>query len=232
MKQLNFLLLLTTFSCIIQPSILSGQEVNKSSSEKKRLVNSTIISTVTSATGRIWMDRNLGSSQVAKNHTDSAAYGDLYQWGRITDGHQKQTSQTILKTSSSPRPEHNNFITNSSHPNDWVIPQNNKLWKGVSADNNPCPQGFRLPTKKEWKAEISSWTSKDSAGAFASPLKLVAAGYRYHGDGTVNFAGTIGFYWTGNIRGHNARYLYFCSGNAYMHSSNRASGFSVRCIKD
>ncbi|MFZ1451482.1 MAG: hypothetical protein WAT20_02205, partial [Ferruginibacter sp.] len=45
-------------------------------------------------TGKIWMDRNLGASRVATSSTDDLAYGDLYQWGRLTDGHQNRTSGT------------------------------------------------------------------------------------------------------------------------------------------
>jgi len=33
------------------------------------------------------MDRNLGASQVAKSPTDPLSFGDLFQWGRGTDGH-------------------------------------------------------------------------------------------------------------------------------------------------
>lgn len=40
------------------------------------------------ATGLIWMDKNLGASQVATSSTDAASYGDLYQWGRAAEGHQ------------------------------------------------------------------------------------------------------------------------------------------------
>ena len=50
---------------------------------------STIIITPTVTnpiTGRTWMDRNLGASQVATSYTDELAYGDLYQWGRLSDG--------------------------------------------------------------------------------------------------------------------------------------------------
>src|SRR5690554_918324 len=44
--------------------------------------NETEIVDITSpGTGEIWMDRNLGASQVATSSTDEAAYGDLYQWG-------------------------------------------------------------------------------------------------------------------------------------------------------
>ena len=34
--------------------------------------------TVTSANGKVWMDRNLGASRVAISSTDTSAYGDLY----------------------------------------------------------------------------------------------------------------------------------------------------------
>ncbi len=34
------------------------------------------------ATGKIWMDRNLGASRVAQSSIDEEAYGYLYQWGR------------------------------------------------------------------------------------------------------------------------------------------------------
>ena len=50
--------------------------------------------TVTSAGGQVWMNRNLGASRVAVSSTDTAAYGDLYQWGRLDDGHESRTSLT------------------------------------------------------------------------------------------------------------------------------------------
>lgn len=52
-------------------------------------------SNVTSATGKVWMDRNLGASRVATSSTDTSAYGDLYQWGRGSDQHQSRKSLTI-----------------------------------------------------------------------------------------------------------------------------------------
>lgn len=50
------------------------------------------VATVTSA-GQVWMDRNLGASRVAISSADSLAYGDLYQWGRGTDGHEQDGKQ-------------------------------------------------------------------------------------------------------------------------------------------
>ena len=58
----------------------------------------TPIPTVTNpTTGEIWMDRNLGASQVAISSADASAYGDIYQWGRATEGHEDRTS-TITST--------------------------------------------------------------------------------------------------------------------------------------
>lgn len=190
------------------------------------------VPTVTSRTGRVWMDRNLGASRVATSSTDSEAYGDLYQWGRGTDGHEKRTSQTTSTLSSSDTPGHGKFITLSNSPYDWRSPKNDKLWQGVNGTNNPCPEGFRVPTVVEWEAERKSWSRNNSAGAFTSPLKLPVAGYRFYGSGSLYGVGTGGNYWSGTVNGTSAQRLHFDSGNAYMYYNSRAIGYSVRCIKD
>lgn len=184
-------------------------------------------------TGEIWMDRNLGASQVATSSTDAAAYGDLYQWGRAADGHESRTSGTTSTLATSDTPGHGNFITNgSSSPYDWRNPQNDNLWQGVSGTNNPCPSGYRLPTEAEWEAERTSWSSNDEAGAFASPLKLPVAGYRSHHDGMLMNVGSSGSYWSSTVNGTGARRLMFGRGGAGMFSYGRALGYSVRCLKD
>jgi hypothetical protein len=152
---------------------------------------------VTSLTGRIWMDRNLGASQVATSSTDAAAYGDLYQWGRCSDGHEKRASGTTSTLSATDTPGHGNFIPSSAAARDWRSPQNGALWQGVNGTNNPCPAGYRLSTEPELAAERSSWTSDDEAGAFASPLKLVVAGHRAHTTAALVNVGSLGYYWTG-----------------------------------
>ena len=58
--------------------------------------------TITSSvTGKVWMDKNLGASQVCTSFDDSNCYGDYYQWGRDTDGHQVSTSDTNLTQATS-----------------------------------------------------------------------------------------------------------------------------------
>jgi hypothetical protein len=187
---------------------------------------------VTSSTGKIWMDRNLGATQVATGSADAASYGDLYQWGRLADGHQIRTSGTTATLSSTDVPGNGNFITVNSGNYDWRSPQNNNLWQGVNGTNNPCPTGYRLPTETELNAERLIWSSDNAAGAFDSVLKLPMAGGRNYGNGSLGNVGSFGFYWFSTVSGASARRLSFDSGDASMGTRGRASGFSVRCLKD
>jgi uncharacterized protein (TIGR02145 family) len=185
---------------------------------------------VASSTGRVWMDRNLGASQVASSSTDVASYGHLYQWGRRSDGHQIRTSGTSSTFSTTDVPGNGNFIL--TFGNDWRSPQNNNLWQGVSGTNNPCPSGYRLPTETELNDERLIFSTQNGAGAFASPLKLMMAGFRRETNGLIFDVGSYGGYWSSTVSGTNARYLLFASSEASMHAFYRAFGFSVRCLKD
>jgi hypothetical protein len=193
----------------------------------------TLVNDVTNpTTGRIWMDRNLGATRSATTSTDASSYGDLYQWGRRSDGHQCRTSPTTSTLSSTNTPAHGNFILATNGSFDWRSPQNTNLWQGVNGVNNPCPSGYRLPTETEIDAERLSWSSYNSAGAFASPLRLPLAGYRDDGTGSPSGVGGGGYYWSSTVVSTNSRLLLFLSSNATMFTFSRARGHSVRCLKD
>ncbi len=202
--------------------------------------------------GNIWMDRNLGASQVATNVSDVNSYGDYYQWGRNADGHQLLTSSTTSSTSSTDVTSGGLFILAIL---DWRSSTNDNLWQGVSGVNNPCPTGFRLPTIAEWEQERLSWPTNDYLGAYASPLKLPMAGLR-GSDGifqTSNTSGSyplFGTYWSSDATGptqvsttlNGQQYGSFAwelifysrelniSNFAKLSYNIKSSGRSVRCI--
>ena len=200
--------------------------------EVQAMVNAISATDVVTATGKIWMDRNLGATQVATSSTDINSYGTLYQWGRLTDGHQIRTSLTTATLSSGDVPGNANFITINSGNYDWRSTQNNSLWQGVNGINNPCPSGYRLPTEVELNNERLIFSSQNAAGAFTSVLKLPMAGNRDRTNGSPVNVGSYGYYWSSSVSGTNASGLYFHSSLASMLTFFRGPGLSVRCIKN
>src|SRR5690606_30335333 len=76
---------------------------------------STTLTTVRGADGNIWLQQNLGSSQVATSMADTLSYGDVYQWGRWNDGHEKR----IATTTSVPSPNDPTGLTSTN--NSFII---------------------------------------------------------------------------------------------------------------
>ena len=202
-----------------------------------------IYGTVTGADGRIWLDRNLGATRVATAFNDYQAYGSLFQWGRGADDHQLITHTTATAATpvngntstlvASDTPGDNLFIKAPLTPFDWRSPQNGNLWQGVNGTNNVCPAGFRLPTNTEQQTLITAAGITNSATAYSSSLKFTAAGYRNISDASLGTLGVYGYYWSSSVSGTSALYFYFnASTVSPANVNNRATGFTVRCLKD
>jgi hypothetical protein len=191
-----------------------------------------VIDVTNPSTGKTWMDRNLGATQVATNSIDVNAYGDYYQWGRRGDGHQCNNSPTTTNLSSVDQPAHGNFITINSGNYDWRSPQNVNLWQGVNGINNPCPNGYRLPTETELNNELLTWTSSNSVGAFNSILKLPLAGYRDGSFGALVEIGTKGRYYSSTVSFISSVRLLFDGGSASIATNFRHNALPIRCIKN
>ncbi|OXA84497.1 hypothetical protein B0A66_20980, partial [Flavobacterium hercynium] len=193
----------------------------------------TEIPTVVGGSGKIWMAYNLGATAPATSMTDATQYGDLYQWGRGTDGHEKLNSPTTPTIARTDSPGHGNYIMAITSPFNWRSPTNYNLWQGVNGINNPCPSGFRLPTKTEWDDEVARSNITDRATAYNSVLKLPVPGFRSV-DGTYHGVGQSGAYWTSNTRAITSQFsiIYVFANNANPGTSSPAQGMSIRCIKD
>jgi hypothetical protein len=210
--------------------------------------NATAVQTITSSTGVVWMDRNLGASRVATSKTDYAAYGCLYQWGRGTDGHQNVTwnsttsgapiNGSTATLSTTDRPANNLFITQPVVPYDWRATVNTNLWNGVNraaSPNTPCPSGFRIPTKAEYAAEFTAYGITGAGAddlAYASPHKFVLAGFRDYSSAALINTGLLGLLWSSTTFSWGSSHQLFFAGASGDDSRSRANGFSVRCLKD
>jgi hypothetical protein len=199
-----------------------------------------VVDVINPATGKTWMDRNLGANSSALSSNDAQACGSLFQWGRYADGHQCVnrffgdgviTSSTTGSTSGSDLVPHTDFITVGGGGYDWRSPRNNSLWQGVNGTNNPCPHGYRLPSEVELNNERLSWSSNNSLGAFNSPLKWSFTGDRSFYDGSTFGGLAYGAYWTSTILGAYSVRLSVESSTSFIGTSPRGTGLAVRCIK-
>ena len=195
-------------------------------------------------TGKSWCAANLGALSVATSSTDSDSYGFLYQWGRGTDGHQFRNSNipTTTTLSSGDNPGNGAFITNSSTGN-WRNPANNLLlWKGVNGTNNPCPSGWRIPTKLEWYSFMRNNSGNNSlvirnSLAFGSILKVPASQSRHRNTAVVNSVNHNFLWmlnWSEGLGGYGAWNMTFYADGWYEGNGvgGESFGGAIRCIQD
>ena len=191
-----------------------------------------VVDVTNPVTGKTWMDRNLGASQVATSSTDLLASGDSYQWGRKADGHQCRNSNTTTIRSSNPQPGHGDFIITLDIPHNWISPSNFNLWTGVNGINNPCPNGYRLPTPTEWSLEINTWSTKLSNGAFSSILKLPLTYDRSNNGNNTNFTISAIYGASNDVSLGNGLYFSTSQNATVVGAVYFSGGRSIRCIKN
>jgi hypothetical protein len=166
---------------------------------------------------KCWITSNLGADHqaTAVNDATEASAGWYWQFNRMQGYKYDGTTRTPNTT----------WITSISENSNWIAP------------NDPCAlelgSDWRLPT-------ITEWTNVDAGGTWtiwndpwSSDLKIHGAGYIQYNNGVLIHRGTYGTYWSSSHLmdpyGH-AQYLSpdYCDPDY----SYKASGFSVRCLKD
>jgi hypothetical protein len=198
--------------------------------------------TVRAADGKIWLQQNLGSPQVAINGNDAASFGDYFQWGRWDDGHQAGNSTAVTGNVSLQNPSHivsgnTNFIKGTW----WAGGLASNTWSGttpsVTNGKDPCSAlgaGWHMPGGAEWTAVVNAEFISDNASAFGSNLKLTESGYRNYESGalTPNFVG--GYYWTSTAANGNVANNFFFDAaySAFISPMYRGYGVPCRCVKN
>ena len=203
--------------------------------------------TVRAKDGKIWLQQNLGSPQVAFHTNDEASYGDYFQWGRWDDGHQLANSPIITGGPSLLNPSNipsgnPNFISGGTASTKWWGTGGlaTDTWSGSFATStngkDPCVAlgtGWRLPTAADWQNLKNYEDLEGAMTAFMSNLKLPAAGFRDANGGFV-FTNGESNYWSSTASNVYATVLAI-SDNTYsatLQASERGQGNNCRCVKD
>jgi hypothetical protein len=212
----------TTYSFVIRAYSNSGANPGPLSSPVSVVISGNTPSTAGTviSAGQTWMDRNLGATRVATSMTDEDAYGDLYQWGRYRDGHEKRNSGTTTTLSGSNSPGHGNFILAPSSPRDWLSPQNGGLWQGVSGVNNPCPPVSGCPRIRNGKLNGPPGAATKFYGRLQFAIEACAGRQPQQRRWHARQRRQLGTYWSATVVGSGSGYLYFSSGDAGMGSSS------------
>lgn len=176
-----------------------------------------VVETNLTGSKKCWITQNLGADRQARYATDAseASSGWYWQFNRKQGYNHDGTTRT----------PNSNWITSINENSDWL------------PANDPCAlllgSGWRLPTFAEWEKTyaIGGWDNLDET--FNSVLKLHAAGFLFHSDGSLSYRGSDGLYWSSSQYVSDfGWYLDFGSSCSYVGSYYKGNGHSVRCLRD
>jgi uncharacterized protein (TIGR02145 family) len=160
--------------------------------------------------------------------------GGYWQWGRSAEAAAGPTGPDAGQANNGTVSAWN---TTNAPDGSWA--------DGSKTLNDPCPDGYRVPTKAQWVGVVAnntptsvgtfnlSATNYAAGKKFGDQLMLPAAGSRDIDFGALYNRGYLGFYWSSTENdNNNAWYLYFNSSDANTYYYSRTIGLSVRCVAE
>lgn len=214
-------------------------------------INVFIMCDVLAKNGKIWGDKNIGACRPCETQTDELCYGDLFQWGRGADGHEKRANSDTQNLNPTIFPYEGSSLHEITHKGDfdWMnaepVPAEEKSafveertasW-AKTIDNPICPNGWYIPSKNELQALMDSEGIINGETAFASSLKLGLSGARSAKSSTIESVGIVGYIWSrtsdgaGAVNAGNTAYSFTYDGISTFSRPYKAEGHSIRCIK-
>jgi len=179
-----------------------------------------------------FMAHNLGADySLNPNIPVQGIYGNYYQWGR----------SAIVANASTPIGAISGWNTASAA---------NGAWSDASKTvNDPCPPGFRVPTRNQWDAvalnntvsRTGGWANNAtnfetalhlSPNASTTYMTLPSFGYRSKTDGALLERGQAGTYQASTISNNNMTLLKFQVNyiSTFEDPPTRTVGMPVRCV--
>jgi len=180
----------------------------------------TTYGTVTNIPGepnKCWITSNLGSDHqaTAVNDATEASAGWYWQFNRKQGFKHDGTTRTPNTT----------WVTTINENFDWIIA------------NDPCNielgGTWRIPTHTEWSNVDNSGGWTNWYGPWNSLLKLHAAGNLDDADGSLNYRGSEGYYFSSKQSAVDiSNIFYFYDGSSMTDLYPKGRALSIRCLKD
>jgi len=159
--------------------------------------------------------------------TYAAVYGKLYNWYAVAGIYDAASLNNL-------------FLRKKLAPAGWHIPTDsewNKLAKCIDpAADTACifcvQSSIAGGMMKE--AGLTHWSNPNFGATNSRGFAGLPGGYRFYG-GTFDYVGDFGYWWSStetNTAETYARYLYYDYSGVVRFSGYKASGFSVRCLRD
>ncbi|AJW65104.1 Fibrobacter succinogenes major domain (Fib_succ_major) [Elizabethkingia miricola] len=187
---------------------------------------------------RDFMCHNLGADTSVNPFIPSAEiHGAKYQWG----AHNHEIGRYVSQAEDQANLDISGWNETGKPADSWLDERKTL--------NDPCPEGYRVPTSAQWQAIIDYnikipvgngwdiWTNNltnfGTGIMLGNSLFLPTEGHRSFQGGLV-YRGNVGGYWTSTVNENNvnADYVYFTNSTLGVSFSGFTTGNSLRCIAE
>lgn len=193
--------------------------------------------TITLANGQLWLDRNLGASSIEPSDEYASSVGCEYNWKAYGDFYQRGRSTGLKLKVDSNNPYAANSLQSYTKPyldptsgdwedGYWTNPSTDDLavptyssgyettldnmWNSENGgENNPCPEGYRLPTLSQVQSMFITVSGVDYSQSTVSSLNKLITKMNFAYSGYIHHIGLV-----------NSTLYYSSSADAFYNSHN------------